>query len=166
MGGLRQCADEQPDGFFPGIPSFSHFGGPSPRRQDPPAPQRLVQRLLDTQFKKNAVRLLPGESFYTPKDLLLVTTLGSCVSACIRDPTTGIGGMNHFMLPENGQKGGGGWSSTPIRFGAYAMEVLINSLIKAGARREQLEAKLFGGGAVLRNMGAFNVGRKNGTFAL
>lgn len=125
-----------------------------------------MQRLLDTQFKKNAVRLLPGESFYTPKDLLLVTTLGSCVSACIRDRTTGIGGMNHFMLPENGQKGGGGWSSTPIRFGAYAMEVLINSLIKAGARREQLEAKLFGGGAVLRNMGAFNVGRKNGTFAL
>ena len=121
---------------------------------------------FDTQFKKNAVKLLPGEYFYTTKDLLLVTTLGSCVSACIRDRTTGVGGMNHFMLPENGQNGGGGWSSTPTRFGAYAMEVLINSLIKAGAQREQLEAKLFGGGAVLRNMGVLNVGRQNGTFAL
>ena len=120
----------------------------------------------DTQFKKNAVKLLPGEYYYTTKDLLLVTTLGSCVSACLRDRQSGIGGMNHFMLPENGQNGGGGWASTPTRFGAYAMEVLINSVLKAGARRENLEAKLFGGGAVLRNMGVLNVGRLNGTFAL
>ncbi len=120
----------------------------------------------DTQFKKSAVKLLPGEYYVTSKDLLLVTTLGSCVSACIRDRTTGQGGMNHFMLPENGQNGGGGWSSTPTRYGAYAMEVLINQLIKAGARRENLEAKLFGGGAVLRNMGILNVGRQNGSFAL
>lgn len=119
----------------------------------------------DTQFKKNAVKLLPGEYYVTSKDMLLVTTLGSCVSACVRDRTTGQGGMNHFMLPENGQNGGGGWASTPTRYGAYAMEVLINQLLKAGARRENFEAKIFGGGAVLRNMGILNVGRQNGSFA-
>jgi chemotaxis receptor (MCP) glutamine deamidase CheD len=78
--------------------------------------------------------------------MMIVTVLGSCVSACIRDRVSGMGGMNHFMLPD-----GGGDDGSPVsasaRYGTYAMEVLINEVLKAGARRENLEAKVFGGGA-------------------
>jgi hypothetical protein len=73
---------------------------------------------------------------------MLTTVLGSCVAACLRDPVAGVGGMNHFLLPD----GAGAGTDAGRRYGAYAMELLINELIKAGARRERLEAKLFGGG--------------------
>ncbi|HEY4541075.1 MAG TPA: chemoreceptor glutamine deamidase CheD, partial [Noviherbaspirillum sp.] len=90
------------------------------------------------------------------------TVLGSCVSACIRDRVSGIGGMNHFMLPDSGD------SDSPVsasmRYGTYAMEVLINDVLKAGARRENLEAKVFGGGNVLRGFVAINVGERNAQF--
>jgi len=118
----------------------------------------------DRTFDCDAAKILPGEYYYTPKDMLIVTVLGSCVSACIRDRVTGLGGMNHFMLPDSGE------ASSPVsasmRYGTYAMEVLINELLKAGARRENLEAKVFGGGAVLRGFSAMNVGERNAEFVM
>jgi chemotaxis protein CheD len=117
----------------------------------------------DRTFDCDAAKILPGEYYYTCKDMVIVTVLGSCVSACIRDRVTGIGGMNHFMLPE-----GRGDADSPVsasmRYGTYAMEVLINDLLKAGARRENLEAKVFGGGNVLRGFIAINVGQRNAQF--
>jgi chemotaxis protein CheD len=118
---------------------------------------------FDRTFDCDAAKILPGEYYFTPKDMLIVTVLGSCVAACIRDRVTGIGGMNHFMLPD-----GGGDADSPVsasmRYGTYAMEVLINDLLKAGARRENLEAKVFGGGAVLQGFTAINVGERNAKF--
>ena len=116
----------------------------------------------DKQFEKNAVKLLPGEYFVTARDMLLVTVLGSCVAACIRDRVSGIGGMNHFMLPGDGSD----VLSSSARYGAYAMEKMINEMIKAGAKRSNLEAKLFGGGNVLRGFTVANVGERNAEFAL
>jgi chemotaxis protein CheD len=119
----------------------------------------------DRTFDCDAAKILPGEYYHTGKDMLIVTVLGSCVSACIRDRVTGQGGMNHFMLPD-----GGGSDSSPVsasmRYGTYAMEVLINELLKAGARRENLEAKVFGGGAVLKGFTAINVGERNSAFVI
>lgn len=118
---------------------------------------------FDRTFDCDAAKILPGEYFFTHKDMLIVTVLGSCVSACIRDRVSGIGGMNHFMLPD-----GGGDNDSPVsasmRYGTYAMEVLINDLLKSGARRENLEAKVFGGGNVLRGFIAINVGERNAQF--
>jgi len=119
----------------------------------------------DRTFDVEAAKILPGEYYYTGKNMLIVTVLGSCVSACIRDRVSGLGGMNHFMLPD-----GGGDSGSPVsasmRYGTFAMEVLINDLLKAGARREHLEAKVFGGGAVLRGFTAMNVGERNAAFVM
>ena len=120
----------------------------------------------DRTFDCEAAKILPGEYYFTNKDMLIVTVLGSCVSACIRDRVSGLGGMNHFMLPD----GGGGDVNSPVsasaRYGTYAMEILINDLLKAGARRENMEAKVFGGGAVLRGFTAINVGERNAAFVL
>lgn len=120
---------------------------------------------FDKSFNNQAVKLLPGEYYVTDKDLLLVTVLGSCVAACIRDCYSGIGGMNHFMLPD-----GGGDPGSPLnasaRYGTYAMEILINQLLKLGARRGNLEAKVFGGGNVLDGLTVANVGQRNADFVL
>ena len=118
---------------------------------------------FDRNFECHAAKILPGEYFVTLKDMVLVTVLGSCVSACIRDPDTGIGGMNHFMLHEEAGKD---VLSSSARYGAYAMEVLINHLLKNGARRNRLEAKVFGGGAVLESLSSSNVGTRNAEFVL
>lgn len=118
---------------------------------------------FDPRFDAVAIKILPGEFRVTGEDVMLVTVLGSCVAACIRDPVAGVGGMNHFMLPDTSQSGQGGESA---RYGSYAMEVLINELFKRGARRERLEAKLVGGGAVLPGMSLNPVGERNGEFAL
>jgi chemotaxis protein CheD len=115
----------------------------------------------DRTFACDAAKILPGEYYYTKQDMVIVTVLGSCVAACIRDRVTGLGGMNHFMLPDGGDSGP---VSASMRYGTYAMEVLINDLLKAGARRESLEAKVFGGGAVLRGFTAMNVGERNAAF--
>jgi chemotaxis protein CheD len=119
----------------------------------------------DRTFDCDAAKILPGEYYYTGKNMLIVTVLGSCVSACIRDRITGLGGMNHFMLPDGGGDAGSPVSAS-MRYGTYAMEVLINDLLKAGARRENLEAKVFGGGAVLRGFTAMNVGERNAAFVM
>ncbi|WP_262965638.1 chemoreceptor glutamine deamidase CheD [Methylobacter psychrophilus] len=120
---------------------------------------------FDTTFDIDAARILPGGYYATPGHMMLVTTLGSCVAACIRDPLNGVGGINHFMLPENVQEQGG-WGSSSARYGSYAMEMLINQLLKMGAKRQNLEAKLFGGGAVIKHMKTINIGERNATFAL
>jgi len=119
---------------------------------------------FDKSFDCQAVKLLPGEYFVTDKDLLLVTVLGSCVAACIRDCYSGIGGMNHFMLPDGGEAGGP--LNASARYGTYAMEILINQLLKLGARRSNLEAKVFGGGNVLDGLTVANVGQRNADFVL
>lgn len=111
----------------------------------------------------DAVKVLPGEYFVTAGQEVLVTVLGSCISACIRDSSTGVGGMNHFMLPE---EGGREMISSSARYGNYAMEVLINHLLKLGARRNRLEAKVFGGGAVLESLSVSKVGARNAEFVL
>lgn len=118
----------------------------------------------DRNFDCEAAKILPGEYYCTGRDMLIVTVLGSCVSACIRDRVSGIGGMNHFMLPDSGAADGNSPISASMRYGTYAMEVLINQLLKAGARRENLEAKVFGGGNVLRGFTTINVGERNAQF--
>jgi chemotaxis protein CheD len=118
---------------------------------------------FDRNFQIEAAKILPGEYYVTGRDMLLVTVLGSCVSACIRDPKTGIGGMNHFMLPEGDPHNP---LSESARYGGYAMEVLLNQLIKLGAQRTRLEAKVFGGGAVMRGFTLHNVGERNSEFVL
>ncbi len=117
----------------------------------------------DRTFDRDAAKILPGEYYFTAKDMLIVTVLGSCVAACIRDRVTGVGGMNHFMLPDGGNDADSPVSAS-MRYGTYAMEILINDLLKAGARRENLEAKVFGGGNVLRGFIAINVGERNALF--
>lgn len=118
---------------------------------------------FDKTFNAEAAKILPGEYFVTESNMLLVTVLGSCVAACIRDSRTGVGGMNHFMLPDGGGKDLVGSSA---RYGAYAMEVLINHLLKMGASRNRLEAKIFGGGAVMETLKSSNVGVRNVEFVL
>jgi len=117
---------------------------------------------FDRTFDCDAAKILPGEYYFTHKDMMIVTVLGSCVAACIRDRLSGIGGMNHFMLPDSGD--GESPVSASMRYGNYAMEILINDLLKAGAKRENLEAKVFGGGNVLRGFVAINVGERNASF--
>jgi len=121
-------------------------------------------RLFDRQLGCDTVRVLPGDYFVTDEEIGIVTVLGSCVAACLWDEGCGLGGMNHFMLPEGGEDDESG--GTPARYGLYAMEVLINDLLKGGARRSRMKAKLFGGGSVIRGMTAMNVGDRNATFAL
>lgn len=120
---------------------------------------------FDRTFDRDAAKILPGEYYFTQKDMLIVTVLGSCVSACVRDKQSGVGGMNHFMLPDGGNDADSPVSAS-MRYGTYAMEVLINELLKSGAKRENLEAKVFGGGRVLQGMSAMNVGERNANFVL
>lgn len=114
---------------------------------------------FDQHFKYAAVKVLPGEFFVSDEDLLIMTVLGSCIAACIWDSRLRIGGMNHFMLPEGG-------ADTSGRYGSYAMELLINELIKRGSMREHMQAKVFGGGAVISGMTSMNVGERNTQFVL
>ncbi len=120
---------------------------------------------FDREHNTQAAKILPGEFYATGREMVLVTVLGSCVCACIRDKVSGIGGMNHFMLPDSGQD-----RSNPLgdsaRYGIYAMEVLINQLLKMGAKRSNFEAKVFGGGSVLRGFTVANIGERNAEFVL
>ncbi|MBI5165518.1 MAG: chemoreceptor glutamine deamidase CheD [Magnetospirillum sp.] len=122
------------------------------------------RRWFDPTFKIMAVKVLPGEHYVsTAGQEMIVTVLGSCVSACVWDPALKIGGLNHFMLPDSG-------SDVPVdkamRYGNFAMEELINDLIRRGARRQSLEIKVFGGGNVLSSMGnsSMPIGDRNAEF--
>jgi chemotaxis protein CheD len=119
---------------------------------------------FDRDVNAMAVKLLPSEYYVTTTDTVLTTVLGSCVSACILDIENGVAGMNHFMLPEDGSSSRD--QSESMRYGAYAMDVLISELVRSGARRDRLQAKVFGGGAVLANMTTLNIGDRNADFVL
>jgi chemotaxis protein CheD len=115
----------------------------------------------ETQFRNEAVKVLPGEYFVYHEDILIMTTLGSCIAACLWDRQAKVGGMNHFMLPDGGDRGSAGG-----RYGSFAMELLINEMMKLGAQRSTMEAKVFGGGQVISGMNSMNVGERNTTFVL
>ena len=125
-----------------------------------------INRYWDNQNQCYAAKILPGEFYVTRQNEHIVTVLGSCVSACIRDVKNRVGGMNHFMLPvsntassvaENG-------FGAATRYGNFAMEYLINEIMKNGGRRENLEIKIFGGGRIIGEM--TDIGRKNIEFIL
>lgn len=134
----------------------------------PPQPKVVsgfenINRYWDRRHNYWAAKILPGEFYVTKGKELISTVLGSCVSVCIRDPIMGIGGMNHFMLPEEGDFSSANWGSDPnsrmTRYGNWAIEFLINELIKIGADRNRFEVKVFGGGQVIANMS--DVGQRN-----
>ena len=123
-----------------------------------------IHRAWDRQNDRWAARILPGEYFVTRSDEIITTVLGSCISACVCDPSLRIGGMNHFMLPEDTTRGSSNWlDGLATRYGSFAMESLLNDLMKLGARRDRLEVKLAGGGRVLASM--TDVGERNIQFA-
>ena len=136
---------------------------------DPPLPAALpqfahIRRSWDAKLGATVAKLLPGEYYVTRHDELIFTTLGSCVSACVRDVKLGVGGMNHFMLPLASASAKGSWGdemvSSATRYGNVAMERLINDILKIGGQRANLEFKLMGGGKVLDialDVGACNV---------
>jgi chemotaxis protein CheD len=122
-----------------------------------------TERYWEGDTGRWTVKLLPGECYATRNDEAITTVLGSCISACIRDPGTGLGGMNHFMLAEQLQgsreRPGSGFSQIN-RYGCFAMESLINHLMRHGAQRDRLEIKVFGGGRILKSttdIGARNI---------
>lgn len=122
------------------------------------------RRFFDSAAAAWVVKVFPGEFHVSRQaDEMLLTVLGSCVSACIRDPLAGIGGMNHFMLPQH-KSGAWGTDLKSTRFGNFAMEKLINELLKAGCKRERLEIKVFGGGNVTDSANA--VGSDNSDFVM
>ncbi len=117
----------------------------------------------EPRFNNAAVKVLPGEYFVDDEDILIMTTLGSCIAVCLWDREARIGGMNHFMLPE------GDGTDGPLasgRYGSYAMELLINAMQKRGAQRITMEAKVFGGGQVVTGMDTLNIGEHNTAFVL
>jgi chemotaxis protein CheD len=120
-----------------------------------------ITRYWDEQHGMYAAKLLPGEFYVTREQETIVTVLGSCVSACVRDAVLGIGGMNHFMLPASG--GNGSWEQldggASTRYGNFAMEQMINEILKNGGSRKNLEVKVTGGGKILAQM--TDIGRKN-----
>jgi len=115
---------------------------------------------VDHHFQFPAVKVLPGEYFVSNEQIVIMTVLGSCIAACLWDARANVGGMNHFMLPDGDTSDGGG------RYGSYAMELLINEMLKAGARRESIQAKIFGGGQVMHSFTAMNVGERNTQFVI
>lgn len=121
-----------------------------------------IKRYWDPSRNLYVAKLLPGEYYISMRGEMITTVLGSCISACIRDRKLGIGGMNHFMLPHSARIDDWGGSSSSARYGSYAMEKLINEVLKAGGRRENLEVKAFGGGRIVSGM--TDVGRKNIAF--
>jgi len=135
-------------------------------RTDPASFRSSVHRYRDSRFNAVAVKVFPGEHYVTNADEMLVTVLGSCVAACIRDPVVAVGGMNHFMLPESGggERGNSDWgeASSGMRYGNVAMERLINDILLRGGLRQRLEIKVFGGGNVLG--GTSNIGHRNADF--
>ncbi|HEC73061.1 MAG TPA: chemoreceptor glutamine deamidase CheD [Methylophaga aminisulfidivorans] len=139
-------------------------------KEKPNKPQALsgfehINRYWDPHIQWWAAKILPGEVYVTQnQNELICTTLGSCVSACIRDPINGIGGMNHFMLPCTGNEPSDCWQGFGNRYGNYAMETLINELMKAGADKNNFEMKVCGGGRIIQGMS--DVGKQNSEFIL
>jgi chemotaxis protein CheD len=143
------------------------------RHRSDEAPQCLrgfekISRYWDRRHNCFVAKILPGEFYVSRQAEMIATTLGSCVSACIWDSQAGIGGMNHFMLPNTEQAKDevvwGNVASDATRYGNYAMEHLINELLTNGGLRRNLQAKIFGGGKVLKQRN--DVGAKNVAFVI
>ncbi len=127
-----------------------------------------INRYYDKSNDVYTAKILPGEYYVSNKGEMITTVLGSCISACVRDPHKGVGGMNHFMLPidrriksREGKKDFG----IASRYGDFAMEMLINAVITHGGKRKNLEVKLFGGGKVISHIHSTDVGLQNIEFA-
>jgi chemotaxis protein CheD len=117
---------------------------------------------MNLQVAPRRLNIIQGEyKVSNDPEAVITTILGSCVAACIRDPIAGVGGMNHFLLPGSVEAMAGGGDAT--RYGVHLMELLINGLLKQGARRERLEAKIFGGAKTIASFS--NVGAQNAEFA-
>lgn len=129
-----------------------------------------INHYWDKQRDMVVAKILPGEFYSTSDNIAISTTLGSCISACVWDNKTFIGGMNHFMLPITKKEaheinwGSREKMSDATRYGNFAMEHLINTILKLGGRKINLKAKLFGGAKVLNNM--TDVGQRNIDFAI
>jgi len=130
----------------PALPGFGH-----------------INRFWEPQAECFAAKILPGQYYVSSNEEMIVTVLGSCVSACIRDRIFGIGGMNHFMLPNEGtgqvMQARNLANDESARYGVFAMELLINEILKNGGQRQNLEVKITGGGRMLANMS--DIGRRN-----
>ncbi|RZL11268.1 MAG: chemoreceptor glutamine deamidase CheD [Rubrivivax sp.] len=153
----------------PGLASASLLGQPLGSKGErlarlkarTPKPGEASFFFYEAHFQSDAVKILPGEYFVFSEDLLIMTTLGSCIAVCLWDRVAKVGGMNHFMLPDNGGSG-----NDSGRYGSFAMELLVNEMMKMGGNRMNFEAKVFGGGAVLSGMNSLNVGERNTTFVM
>ena len=127
-----------------------------------------INRYYDRENDVVAAKILPGEYYVTTENEMVTTVLGSCISACIRDVVSGVGGMNHFMLPETTKhrlnEGVESVVGNATRYGNYAMEHLINMILANGGKRKNLEVKVFGGGKIIPTLG--DIGLKNINFVL
>ena len=124
----------------------------------------MIDREADTAGTVR-IHVVQGEQHVeNDPNAMLTTILGSCIAACMWDPVNRLGGMNHFLLPgEDNQVPDPGSSGSSARYGVHAMELLVNALLRRGARRESLQAKLFGGARMIR--GLTDIGEMNATFA-
>ena len=124
-----------------------------------------IRRMHDNRFPYEVACILPGEFFVSREPMVVYTVLGSCISACIRDPIIGVGGMNHFMLPAPKEhQSGDAWGGESTRYGSFAMEQLINEILKRGGMKHRLEVKLFGAGRIYD--GNIDVGARNTEWVL
>ena len=123
-----------------------------------------IRRMQDTRFPYEVAVILPGEFFVSREPKVVYTVLGSCISVCLRDPIMGVGGMNHFMLSApTSENALDRWVESG-RYGSFAMEILINEILKRGGKKERLESKVFGGGKIYD--GTMDIGAKNAAWAL
>lgn len=148
------------------VPSYKVLNsktGPHNKLPDCAEGLEHISRYWDKRHNAFAAKLLPGEYYVSTQNELITTVLGSCISACIRDVKFGIGGMNHFMLPLGCEVEHSGKThlTAATRYGNFAMEMLINGIIKAGGNKKYMEVKLFGGGKVLASMSTIDIGSKN-----
>jgi len=124
-----------------------------------------IKRTWNREFQLYAANVVPGEFYITEQDECIKTTLGSCIACCVRDPENGIGGLNHFMLPEfNSTKRNLKDTSQLGKEGCWAMEFLINGVLLHGGERSNLEVKLFGGAQLIAGLEGAQVGQKNINF--
>lgn len=162
----RREAQEHVGDHANGSPPYGNALYADPQQRPPPPPLpgfEHVRRGWNSHQSFFAARIAPGEYYVTKHDEGVCTTLGSCISACIRDRQSGIGGMNHFMLPDTPSIEPESWRACGLglatRYGHHAMEHLINAIMRNGGRREHLEVKVFGGGRILANM--TDIGQRN-----
>lgn len=124
-----------------------------------------IRMVVDARFPHKVAQVLPGQYFASEDPMVVYTVLGSCISACINDPVAKVGGINHFMLAEPKTKEGrhDSWGES-ARYGNYAMELLLNELMKLGGIKERMEVKIFGGAKLYES--SQNVGKGNSNWVI